>query len=90
MCICDRSRGAGIKHQKGASLRALGGPQASSCDDVNIVVIKTSPVHLTIILELPYPFILIVILGYALDHRSWIDALVAYGYHPIYPYYPYY
>jgi hypothetical protein len=43
MCICDRSRGPETGDQKGANLGAFGGPQASSYDDANIVVIKASP-----------------------------------------------
>jgi hypothetical protein len=37
------------------------------------------PVYLTTILELFYPFILIMILECALGYMSWIDAIVALG-----------
>jgi hypothetical protein len=37
------SHGAGTRDLRGASPRVFGGPQASSCEDVNIVVIKVSP-----------------------------------------------
>jgi hypothetical protein len=43
MCICDRSRGAEIRDKKEEVHGALGGPQASSCEDASIIVIKASP-----------------------------------------------
>jgi hypothetical protein len=42
-CKCARSRGAEIEIQPEQVRWVFGGPQASSCEDPNIVVIKTSP-----------------------------------------------
>jgi hypothetical protein len=43
MCICNISRGARTGDQKEQVQGVFGGPQAPSCDDANIVVIKASP-----------------------------------------------
>jgi hypothetical protein len=48
----------------------FGGPQASSCEDANIVVIKTSLMHLTLSLSFVYLYILFMILECALGYRS--------------------
>jgi hypothetical protein len=53
-------------------------PQASSCEDANIVVIKadlfaSKPPSLSFV----YLYILLMILDCALGRRSWIDTLVA-------------
>jgi hypothetical protein len=48
----------------------FGGPQASSCEDVNIVVIKASPGASNPILEFCYNCILIMILACVLGYRS--------------------
>jgi hypothetical protein len=42
MCICDRSCGAKTGDQKEQLQGLFGGPQALSCEDANIVVIKAS------------------------------------------------
>jgi hypothetical protein len=55
----------------------FGGPQASSYEDANIVVIKASPGASKPILEFCNNFILFLILDCALGHRSCIEALVA-------------
>jgi hypothetical protein len=49
----------------------IGGPQASSCEDTNIVMIKASPGasnHLSGVLV--YPYMLIMILSCALGYMS--------------------
>jgi hypothetical protein len=52
-------------------------PQASSCEDANIIGSRQAPVHLTTVIEFVYLYILIMIFGCALCYRSWIDTLVA-------------
>jgi hypothetical protein len=48
----------------------FGGPQASSCEDTNIFVIKTSLMHPTLSLSFVYLYILFMILECALGYRS--------------------
>jgi hypothetical protein len=57
----------------------FGGPQASSCEDANIVVTKASPGASNPILEFCYNCILIMILACALGYRSWINAVATLG-----------
>jgi hypothetical protein len=47
LCICGRSCKAEDENPSGASPTGVGGPQAISCDDANIVVTKASPNALT-------------------------------------------
>jgi hypothetical protein len=42
LCIYDRSRKAEDRNPSEACPTGVGGPQAISCDDANIVVIKAS------------------------------------------------
>jgi hypothetical protein len=56
-----------------------GGPQASSCEDANIVVTKASPSASNPILEFCYNYILIMIFACALGYRSWIDVVATLG-----------
>jgi hypothetical protein len=51
----------------------------SSCEKANIIVIKASPVHLTLSLSFVYLYMLIMILTCALNCRSWMDVVVALG-----------
>jgi hypothetical protein len=48
----------------------FGGPQASSCDDANIIITKASPGASNPIFEFCYNCILIMILACALGYRS--------------------
>jgi hypothetical protein len=48
----------------------FGGPQASSCDDANIVVIKESPGAFNPILEFCFSRYLVMILDCALGYRG--------------------
>jgi hypothetical protein len=43
LCIYGRSRKAEDGNPSEASPTGVGGPQATSCEDANIVVIKASP-----------------------------------------------
>jgi hypothetical protein len=43
MCIWDRSRGAETGDKKEQIQGVFGGPQATSCEDANIIVIKANP-----------------------------------------------
>jgi hypothetical protein len=43
LCICARSRGAGTRDLRGSKAKEHGGPQVTSCEDGNVVVIKASP-----------------------------------------------
>jgi hypothetical protein len=43
LCIYGRSRKDKDRNPSGASPTGVGGPQATSCEDANIVVIKASP-----------------------------------------------
>jgi hypothetical protein len=55
----------------------FGEPQASSCEDANIIVIKASLGASNPILAFCLPLYLVMILECALGYMSWIDTLVA-------------
>jgi hypothetical protein len=72
-----RSRNLGSKRSK---TKEYVDPQATSCKDVNIIVIKgSSDASNHIPWVLVYPYILVMILACALDYMSWIDVVAALG-----------
>jgi hypothetical protein len=77
LCIYARSRRAKIRNSSGVSAKGVWWSTSAKCEHTNIAFgSRQSPVHLTIILEFYLNLILFMILGCALGHRSWIDALV--------------
>jgi hypothetical protein len=66
---------------------AIEGPQAPSCEDVNIVVIKANPgpSNHNFWVYFYSSFILLMILGFILGYMSWSGTLVALRYFSIYP-----